>query len=97
MRSLILTIFLVAVVAFVLTDPRWTGRLATPISVPWESSGLMTPAGYGTGEVPRTTRLGAEERCAFAGRWLNDRQERGELMRQAELAAIERVMESCRR
>lgn len=97
MRSLILTIFLVAVVAFVLTDPRWTGRLATPISVPWESGGLMTPAGYGTSEVPRTTRLGPEERCAYAGRWLGERQERGTLMRQSELAAFERVMEGCRR
>lgn len=97
MRSLILTIFLVAVVAFVLTDPRWTGRLATPISVPWETSGLLTPAGYGAGAAPRTTRLGPEERCAYAGRWLSARQEQGELIRQSELAAIERVMEGCRR
>jgi len=42
-------------------------------------------------------RMSAEERCAFAGRWLSDRQKEGALLHSAELAAVERVMASCRR
>ncbi|HLW28987.1 MAG TPA: hypothetical protein VKY54_14735 [Kiloniellales bacterium] len=97
MRTWILVIFLIAVVAFVLTDPRWTGKLATPISFSWESSGLMTTASYGTSSLSRMERMSAEERCAFAGRWLSDRQKEGALLHSAELAAVERVMASCRR
>ncbi|HLS69429.1 MAG TPA: hypothetical protein VK035_08795 [Kiloniellales bacterium] len=97
MRTWILVIFLIAVVAFVLTDPRWTGKLATPIAVTWEASGLMTPASFGEPGSRHGQRMSAEERCAFAGRWLAEQNKRGTLLDRAELTAVERVMESCRR
>ncbi len=92
MRNLILTLFLVGVVTFVLTDPRWSGQLVTPISVSWQTF-ESTPGNY---DGARAVYQGPEERCAFARRWLAEREARDEIVEKAELAAVERVMESCR-
>ena len=89
MRLLILVIVLIAI-AYIITDPRWEEGGASSIAAPWE--GGLTTEGL---QPAHSVYLDGNERCAFVAAWLSGRKKQRLPIDDGELAAANRVLDSC--
>lgn len=89
MRLLIIVIILIAA-AYIITDPRWEEGGASSIAAPWE--GGLTTEGL---QPARNVYLDGDERCAFVAAWLSGKKTQRLPIDEGELAAADRVLDSC--
>jgi hypothetical protein len=89
MRFLILVIILISI-AYIVTDPRWEEGGASSIAAPWE--GGLSSKGF---QPASNVYLDENERCAFVAAWLSNKKKQRLPINVGELAAADRVLDSC--